>query len=253
MILNPWKEKLYQQPLFGSFVTFASPGLTECIASIGFDFLVLDNEHTPMDNVVIEDMVRASQYAGVPAIVRIPYNRPEYIRKALDCGANGVQIPLVSSKQDAVNAVKPSNFPPLGERGVAFLPRAAGYGLCSDKKAYLAKANETKLISVHIETVEAVRNLEEILTVEGIDVFFVGPGDLAVSMGYVHDLNHPDVLQTIKKCIRTIRNKGKIAGTLAVDVERAKQVIGWGATYILADARAHMAQKSTSYLQALRK
>jgi len=252
MILSSWKQKLYEQPLFGSFVTFGSPGLTEYIASMGFDFLVLDNEHAAMDNMVIEDMVRASQCAGVPAIVRIPYNRPEYIRKALDSGANGVQVPLVDNAQAVRSVVEPANFAPRGERGVAFLTRAANYGMYPDKAGYLAKANETKLVSVHIETPEAVKNLDEILAVDGVDVYFIGPGDLAISMGYAHDPNHPDVLATIEKCIRTIRNQGKIAGTYAGDVTRSKLVIEWGATYILTAATPFMTQGVTKYLQEMR-
>jgi 4-hydroxy-2-oxoheptanedioate aldolase len=252
MILNLWKEKLQKQALFGSFVTFASPGITEFTASLGFDFLVLDNEHAAMDNVVIEDMIRASQCVGVPAVVRVPYNRPEYIRKALDSGANGVQVPLIASSKDVLDVISPANFPSLGDRGVAYLTRSAGYGQCPDKAAYLKRANENKLISVHIETVEAVRNIEDILSVGGVDVYFIGPGDLSASMGYAHDPNHPDVWKTVEQCIRTIRNKGKIAGTYAGDVARSKQVIEWGATYILTAVTPYMVQGATKYLKELR-
>ncbi len=253
MMLNPWKKRLYEKPLFGSFITFASPGLTECIASLGFDFLVLDNEHAAMGQETIECMVRASQCAGVPAIVRVPYNRPEYIRKALDSGANGVQIPLISNAIEAQAAIAPAHFPPKGERGVAFLTRPAGYGRCADKAAYLQKADETKLLSIHIETVEAVENLEEILNVPGGDVYFVGPGDLSSSMGYTDQPNHPEVLKTIEHCIRTIRSKGKIAGTYAGDVTRSQQAIEWGATYILTAATAFMTQGTLQYLETMRK
>ncbi|MDQ5850696.1 MAG: aldolase/citrate lyase family protein, partial [Chloroflexota bacterium] len=239
-------------PVIGCFVTFPSPGLTELTAHLGFEFTLLDSEHTAMDSVMIEDMIRASQCAGVPAIVRIPFNRPEYIRRALDSGANGVQVPMVSTAADARAALAPANFPPHGERGAAFLTRAARYGLEPDRATYFDRANEAKLVSLHIETPEAVRNLDEILEIGGADIYFVGPGDLAVSMGYGREPNHPEVTATIERCIRRIRETGKIAGTLVTDVARSKQVIEWGATYIVTAISPFIIQGATQYLQAVR-
>jgi 4-hydroxy-2-oxoheptanedioate aldolase len=246
------KTLLRERPTFGCFVTFASPAMTEFIAHLGFDFTLLDAEHGTMDSVGIEDMIRASQCAGVPSIVRVPYSRPEYLRKALDSGANGVQVPLISNADEARAALAPANFPPAGERGVAFLTRAARYGLEPDRATYFTRANEAKLVSLHIETVEAVRNLDEILEVDSADVYFIGPGDLAVSMGYAEQPNHPEVLATMERCIRRIRQRGKIAGTLATDVARSKQVIEWGATYIVTAITPFVVQGIGQYLAALR-
>ena len=246
------KSRLREGPVFGCFVTFASPAVTEFIAHLGFDFTLLDAEHAAMDSVVIEDMIRASQCAGVPAIVRVPFSRAEHVRKALDSGANGVQVPLISDAGEARAALAPANFPPAGERGVAFLTRAARYGMEPDRATYFARANEAKLVSLHIETVEAVRNLDEILEVGGADVYFVGPGDLAVSMGYAHEPNHPEVIATMERCVRRIRERGKIAGTLATDLARSRQVIGWGATYIVTAIQPFVVQGVTQYLKALR-
>src|SRR5262245_33438988 len=176
-----------------------------------------------MDSVSIEDMIRASQCAGVPAMVRVPYNRPEYIRRALDSGANGVQVPLINSASDAVAAVMPSNFPPAGERGAAFMTRAAQYGMEKERATYFERTNDARVVSLHIETVEAVQNLDEILEAAGADVYFLGPGDLAVSMGYGRDPNNAEVWKTIEQCIRTIRSRGFVAGTLCTDTERTRQ------------------------------
>jgi 4-hydroxy-2-oxoheptanedioate aldolase len=246
------KKRLNEGPVFGCFVTFASPGVTEFTAHLGFDFTLLDAEHAAMDGVAIEDMIRASQCAGVPAIVRTPFNRAEYTRKALDSGANGVQIPLISTAADARAALAPSNFPPAGERGVAFLTRAARYGMEPDRATYFERANEAKLVSLHIETVEAVHNLDEILEVEGADVYFVGPGDLAVSMGHGREPNHPEVIATMERCVRQIRNRGKIAGTLATDVARSRQVIEWGVTYLVTAISPFIIQGATQYLKTMR-
>lgn len=247
-----FKQRLRERPCIGCFVTFASPGLTEFTAHLGFEFTLLDAEHAAMDSVVIEDMVRASQCAGVPAMVRVPYNRPDYIRRALDSGAHGVQVPLVDTPADARAAVRPANFAPAGERGVAFLTRAAQYGMESERATYFERANAAKVLSLHIETVEAVRNLDAILDEGGADVYFVGPGDLAVSMGYGHDPANAEVWATIERCIRRIRARGHIAGTLVTDLARTQQVIAWGATYVVTALTPFVIQGVRPYLQAVK-
>ncbi len=252
MIDPQWKQRLYDGPLQGCFVTFASAEIAELTAMIGFDFLLIDNEHGNMNPETLEDMVRASHAVDVPAIVRVPFNRHEYMRKALDFGANGVQVPLVDSVAGAACAFAACHFPPRGERGVAFLPRAARYGMCGNKAQYLAQADANKLVSVHIETPEAVKNLEAILAVEGIDVLFVGPGDLAISMGHAENPNHPEVLDTMEKCIRTIRRHGRIAGTYVGDAERSRLAIEWGATYLVTAITPYMVQGGINYLRETR-
>lgn len=247
-----FKRKLREGPLIGCFVTFASPGLTEFTAQLGFDFTLLDAEHGAMDTVSIEDMIRASQCAGVPAMVRVPYNRPDYIRRALDSGANGVQVPMINSASDAAAAIIPSSFPPAGERGVAFLTRAAQYGLEKERATYFERTNEARVMSLHIETVEAVQNLDEILAAGGADVYFVGPGDLAVSMGYGRDPSNAEVWKTIERCIRTIRSRGFIAGTLCTDAARTRQAIEWGANYIVTAISPFLIQGSGTYLREVR-
>lgn len=247
-----FKQRLRNGPQIGCFVTFASPGITEFTAHLGFDFTLIDGEHSAMDSVVIEDMVRASQCAGVPAMVRVPYNRPDYIRRPLDSGAHGVQVPLINTAAEARAAIAPSNFPPDGDRGVAFLTRAAQYGMEPERTTYFERANQARVLSLHIETVEAVTNLDAILDVGGADVYFIGPGDLAVSMGFGHDPGNALVWATIERCIRTIKERDFIAGTLVTDVARTKQVIEWGATYVVTAISPFIVQGAKSYLQAVR-
>lgn len=251
MNLSAWKERLYNEPLFGCFVTFASPAITEFTAMLGFDFTLIDNEHGNMDMSTVEDMVRASQCVGVPAVVRVTNNSYEFTQKALDMGANGIQVPMINTVEDAKKVVSLANFPPVGNRGTAYLTRAARYGLCGDKQEYLAKANATKLISVHIETAEAVKNLDELLEVDGIDTYFIGPADLASSMGYPP--GHVEVLKVSEACIRKIKAKGKIAGIYTGDIESTKRVIDWGATYIVTAITPYMVTDTQQYLKALRK
>lgn len=249
---SAFKQRLRQGPQFGCFVTFASPGLTEFTAHLGFDFTLLDSEHAAMDSGALEDMLRASQCAGKPSLVRVPYNRPEYIRRALDSGADGVQVPLVNTANDARVAISSATFPLTGERGVAFLTRAARYGMEPDRATYFDRANENRVVSLHIETVEAVRNLDAILDVGGADVYFIGPGDLAVSMGYARDPNTAEVVACIERCIRHISERGFIAGTFCGDAQRTRQAVDWGANYIVASLTPFLMQGVGSYLRSVR-
>lgn len=253
MLWSDLKKKLDEGPVFGCFVTFPSPGLTEFTAQMGFDFICIDNEHGTMDYMTMENMIRGSQCAGVPSIIRTPANRPEYIQKALDSGANGIQIPMVNTLDEVKEVIDAAHYPPFGKRGFDFLPRACDYSLYPDKMDYLRKANEQLMVIPQIETVEAVENLEQLLEVEGADVFFIGPFDLAVSMGYAHSPRHPEVIQMIERCITRIQEKGKIAGIYASDVEQTKLAVQWGASYILTDLTQAMTQWSEQYLQSVKR
>lgn len=246
-----WKEELKKRPLFGSFVTFGNTDITEFTARMGFDFLVLDNEHGVMTQPLLSEMVRASQLAGVPAVVRCTENSYDHVQKALDFGANGVQVPLINTKEDAQKLVTLSNFPPIGNRGCAYAPRAAGYGMMPDKFAYRAKANETKLVCAHIETVQAYQNLDELLAVDGIDVYFLGPGDMSSSMNV--PFGDPSCTKVIEDSIRRIAAAGKIAGTLVGNADAAKRMIDLGATYILTSINGYMSAGAAAFLDGCRK
>lgn len=249
--LMEWKDVMKEKPLFGCFVTYPLPDLAEFTAALGFDFILIDNEHGIMTHNTLCDMVRASQGLGVPAVVRCTANEYEHVQKALDFGANGVQVPLVNTADDAKKIVRLANFAPIGQRGTAYLPRAAGYGLMSgDKGEYRRRANKVKLISAHIETVEAVANLDDILQVDGIDVFFIGPGDLSSSMDLPGD--DPRVKETIKTCIQKITAAGKIAGTYVGTPEATKEAVAWGARYLVTAITGYMATGARQYLKAVR-
>lgn len=252
MIDGAFKARLTTTPQLGCFVNFADAGFCEFSARLGFDFVVVDAEHGPMDTAQTENMVRAAQSVGASAIVRTPYNRPEHLRRPLDSGADGVQVPLVNTADDASAAVDAATFPPTGARGAAFLTRAARWGLEPDKLGYFARMDAARTLVVHIETPEAIANLDAILAVDGVDVFFVGPGDLAVSMGYAHAPQDPAVMGAIDGAIRKIVSVGKIAGTLAPTAERARDVIAMGATYILAPLPALIIPAARGYLEAAR-
>jgi len=176
---NPLKEKLQQgEVVIGTFVEIGHPDVTEWLSRLGFDWLLLDSEHAPADFETLQRMMQAMNGTSCIPLVRPQWNEPVVIKRILDLGAYGVLIPWVNSKEDAENAVRFCRYPPEGIRG--FGPRRAGMF----DPDYYKTANEELLVAVQIETEEALKNLDEILSVPGIDACYIGPWDLSVSLGF---------------------------------------------------------------------
>lgn len=248
--MTHWKEQLLEKPLYGCFVTFGLADIAEMTAMMGFDFLVIDNEHGVIEQSTLVDMVRASQLRGVPAMVRVTMKEYDHIQKALDFGANGILVPLVNTAADARRVVDMANYAPEGHRGTAYLPRASGYGMVTDKQVYLQEANRAKLLACQVETREAVANLDEILAVDGIDVYFVGPGDLAASYG--EPTCSPKMLEITEKVIHRITAAGRTAGYYVGSPEAAKQAETWGVRYLLTAVNQYMTAGGKSFLSRVR-
>ncbi|MBP2625409.1 MAG: rhmA [Firmicutes bacterium] len=232
MFENAFKEKLSRGELtLGLFVPFYAPSLVEIIGYAGLDFIVIDNEHGAFTDGQIEELIRAAELTGLAAIVRVSYDNSG-IQKALDRGAKGVQVPMVNTKGDAEAVVRKAKFPPYGTRGTAYSVRAARFGNDSGKE-YLEAANRNTMVIVHIETPEAVENFEEIISVPGIDVAFIGPTDLSVTMGYqLEGPNHPAVKATIKELLRKGKEKGITMGVMAGGIDDIGRCAGEGAKVV---------------------
>ncbi len=209
----------------GAWVTMASIEASEILANAGFDFLIYDTEHGPLSIETVSHLLAASSGTQTTPIIRVAWNDPVLIKRALDVGAHGVLIPWVNTAEEAVKAVKACRYPPNGIRGVA-PRRASRYGL--DYKEYLATADREIMAIVQIETVEAVRNAERIVAVEGIDAYFVGPTDLSASMGLLGQPEAPQVNQAIEKVLE-IGRKAKVPGGVQPQgVESARKWIEKG-------------------------
>lgn len=213
MLTNNMKAKIKAgEPAFGVSVMFPAPELVEMIGELGFDWVMLDGEHgsiTP-DNIV--PMILAAERRGLTPIVRPEKNDPAVINRYLDRGAMGVQIPHVSTAADARAAVAACRYHPDGERGLGG-GRMADFGYGVPTREYVVQANENMLVCVQVEDVEAIENLDEILQVEGVDVFFIGPTDLAQSMGHPGENGHPDVQAVIAQTFERIHAAGMASGT----------------------------------------
>ena len=188
-----------------------------------------EGEHFIVNPQNIGDLTRASDLINATSIVRVP--RPEYqlIYHAFDLGAQGVAVPHVKSKADAELVVKASKFSPIGQRGM-FTSRQ-GIGVDN----YFRKANDETFVLVFIEDLKAIENLDEILEVDNIDVFFVGPGDLSQELGYIGEQNHPEVDKVVQETISRITKKGKIAGTVA-NINSYEWAMQTGARFFLSGA-----------------
>jgi 4-hydroxy-2-oxoheptanedioate aldolase len=225
--------------------------LTEIIGLIGFDFVVIDMEHGPVDMGVAENMVRAAELAGVTPFIRVTHNRPHLILRALDIGALGVHVPEVSDAHEGKAVVASVKYAPQGQRGLGGV-RAAKYGLKDSLPEYAAAANQQTMVIVHIEDVKAVENLDALLAVEGIDVYFLGPTDLSNSLGIPGQSKDPKVIGLVEDSIKQIAGAGKIAGCIAADVETARRYTELGARYIACHAISFMASASRQFLEELR-
>lgn len=248
---NHVKAKLSRGELVvGSFVYVPSPKLTELVGLSGFDFVVIDQEHGPITTETAEDMVRACELSGCIPFARVPYLYPHGILHALDIGALGVHIPNVNTLEDARKAAALCKYAPIGTRGLAAV-RAANYGLREKLSDYCQRANQEVMVIAHIEDIEAIHNLDQLLTVDGIDVYYLGPVDLSNSMGKPGTMD-AEVKKIVDDAIAAIVRAGKIAGMITTDPEAARRYISMGVRYLATHAIHFMAAGSRSFLKAVK-
>ena len=208
MVMRPnrIKQKLAQGETVFVAGGLNDPDLIDQFGTAGFDGVWLEAEHGPVDFADLSDLSRACDVWGMTSIVRVNQNEQSVIYRSLDRGVQGICVPHVNTREEAENVGAGGKFAPLGQRGL-FVSRQ-GYGV-SD---YVQVANEHTLLMVLIEDIVAVRNLDEILEVDHIDVFFVAPSDLAASMGHIGDINNPEVQETIDQTLARIQARGRVAG-----------------------------------------
>ena len=211
-------------------IAFIAMGLThpDDIDSFGpnnFDGIWLEGEHGWVDASELGNLTRACDIWGMTSVARINSNDQGLIYRTLDRGAQAIVVPHVNNKKEAQNVVDGGKFAPLGKRGL-FTSRQ-GYGV----EDYLLKANDETSLIVLIEDIEAWKNLDEILSVDGIDTFFVAPSDFAASMGYINNITHPEVQEKLYDSINRIVSSGKTAGTLAND-ENVEKFVDMGVRVI---------------------
>ena len=221
------------ETLIGPILIIPSPDVAEIMALVGFDYLWIDLEHGPGDIIQAQALIQAVG-GRCPCVIRVPENKEVWIKKALDTGCDGVVVPQVRTAAEAQEAVACCLYPPEGRRG-AGAGRAQGYGMTFQD--YVAKANETVVIIIQIEHADAVRNIDEILAVPGIDAVLIGPFDLSGSLGLLGQITHPRVQEAIETvrslCIQRHSLEARVPlGIYAVDAQAARGAIAGGFTLI---------------------
>jgi 4-hydroxy-2-oxoheptanedioate aldolase len=226
---NLFKQRLGRQQQIGFFATFGSPALTEMLAACGFDWVLVDTEHSPIELPDVIDHLRAIGGAGLPALVRPAWNDMVTIKRLLDQGAQTLLIPYVETAGEARAAVAHTRFPPKGVRGVSGASRAANYGLTP---GYFAAAEAELCLIVQIESAGALAQIEAIAAVDGVDAVFIGPSDLAASMGHIGNPQHPDVQAAIDDGFRRLKAIGKPAGYLTGNEDEFRRRLAEGVDFI---------------------
>ena len=229
---NRMKEKILRgEPALGCSVMFPSPQVVEMLGFAGFDWVLIDCEHGSIGPADIELMAMACDAVGITPIARPRTNSASDIQSVMDRGVMGVQVPHVNTAEDARRAVAAVKFGTGAARGLAAGTRPDSWGLGARMPDFAARANAQSLVCVQLEHESALRNLDAILAVDGIDVFFIGPSDLSQSMGFPGDPKAPPVAEAIDRALATIRAAGRTPGMPAT-ADNLADVVGKGCRYI---------------------
>ena len=228
---NPFKAALAGgQQQIGLWLSMADPYLAEVSATAGFDWLLIDGEHGPNDlRSTLAALQAIAPYASAP-VVRAVVGDVALIKQLLDIGAKNLLIPMVDTPEQARLIVSATRYPPMGIRGVG--SAVARASLWTARTDYMSVADQEVCLLVQAETVTAMANLEAICAVDGVDGVFIGPADLAASMGHPTNPGHPEVLAAIERAIATIVASGKAAGTLTSDPALARHYLALGCTFV---------------------
>lgn len=230
------KKKLYGgQICLGTWMFIPSPDLMEIVGLAGFDFAVIDMEHSPITYADSIAMMRAAESRHLTPIVRVSSLDASSILRSLDSGAHGIQLPHIENKQDCLDAVKYIKYFPQGERGLGTTTRGGNYSLKGIQE-HIQKMNATNLVIVSLESEGSILGLSEMLDVEGIDVIYIAPYDLSQSLGLPGEVEHPKVLHCLEKTAQKIREAGRIAGSFASTPRRAKIFKEMGIQYLSCQA-----------------
>jgi 4-hydroxy-2-oxoheptanedioate aldolase len=228
---NAFKQALREgQPQVGLWIALGSPYTAEICAGAGFDWLLFDGEHSPVDVPLLVSQLQAVAAYGSHPIARPPCSEPWLIKQYLDIGFQTLLIPLVRNSAHAAEIVGMTRYPPEGVRGVgAAIARAARWNRDPD---YLARANDEICVILQVETREALDDVAAIAATAGVDAVFFGAADLSASLGFRGQPTHPEVVRRIEEAIAVVRASGKAAGALTANAEAARRYLDLGCTFV---------------------
>jgi 4-hydroxy-2-oxoheptanedioate aldolase len=220
--------------------------VAEILAGAGFDWVLLDTEHSPNELPMVQSELHAMSEGGATPVVRVPWNDMVMIKRFLDIGAQSLLVPYVQSAEEAKNAVRYTRYPPQGVRGVAGATRATRYGRIKD---YFQRVHDELCVLVQAETRTAIANLEAIAEVEGVDGVFIGPNDLAADMGYLGNWQHPEVWKVMEQAAKRIRGMGKAPGILVGEAD-GRRCLDMGFLFVAVGADVPLLARGAEALAA---
>jgi 4-hydroxy-2-oxoheptanedioate aldolase len=227
---NAFKAALARGELqIGLWSSLCSPIVAEIIGYSGFDWILVDTEHSPNEPPAVLAQLQALQAGTATPIVRPAWNDPVLLKRLLDIGAQAVLVPFVQNAEEAAKAVAACRYPPAGIRGITMSGRGSRYGRVPD---YLKRADAEICVLVQVETGEALSQLEAIASVDGVDGVFIGPADLSASLGHIGNPGHPEVQEAIKGAAARLTAIGKPAGILTASEADARRYIEWGYRFV---------------------
>jgi 4-hydroxy-2-oxoheptanedioate aldolase len=250
--INPFKQALAAgKPQIGLWLGLASHYSTEICAAAGFDWLLIDGEHSPNDlRSILQQAQTIAAYPASHAIARVPMGHgfvgQALIKQYLDLGIQTLLVPMVDTAEQASELVRSMRYPPMGVRGMGGA-RASGWGRNPN---YPKEANDQVCLLVQAETREALANLDAIAATDGVDGVFIGPADLSAALGHVGNPGHAEVQAAIQAAFARIRKAGKAAGILTPDEELARRYLEWGATFVAVGLDTNLLVRATSALAA---
>lgn len=234
----------------GAWLVSAAPSTAEALGCLGFDFLVVDMEHTPIDLAQMTAILQTIAGTPAQAIVRVPWNDMVMTKRVLDAGAQSLLFPFVQSAEEARRAVAHTRYPPAGVRGVAAAHRASRYGSVPN---YTRSAHEEICVIVQIETINALGQLEAIAAVPGVDSIFIGPADLSASMGFLGDMGNPAVQEKLAGSAKACQRLGKACGIIGANPEIVHKFLGYGFSWVAVGSDLGMlVSRAQEYLDAVR-
>ena len=220
------------ETVYGPFINSGSTIACEVAGLCGFDFLMIDSEHGPTDVLLNRDLITAAEYRGCPPLVRVSNASYDLILRTLDVGAHGIMVPQVNTKEKAEAIAYAAHYYPEGLRGVAST-RSSDYGFCSPFPRYFELANKRNLTIAQCENLAGVPYLDDICSVEGIDMIFVGPYDLSSSMGQPGQVGYDAIKEVVEKVLEATKKHGKLAGIFTKDAAEAKMYSEMGFRFII--------------------
>ena len=247
--VNEFKRRLAGgEPLVGMWCSLPGGFAAEVLAGAGFDWILFDTEHSPGDPVTVLSQLQTAAAYPVSSVVRPASNDPVLIKRLLDIGAQTLLVPFVENAAEAAQAVAAMRYPPLGMRGVAGITRASRFGRV---KNYGALAADELCLLVQVETRTALADLEAIASVDGVDGVFIGPSDLAASLGHIGRPDHPEVVALIEDALRRLRALGKPSGLLTTNVEFARRSFDLGAAFVAVGVDVALLTRAADELASL--